>query len=86
MSATFDRLAPLMRDGVRLRLRHLFLHDDIAVAELAAGSTTLEGARYDNHLCWVCRFAGTAVGDQIVEVRAYLDSAMITWTITRNEA
>lgn len=85
VSATFGRLAALMRDGVRLQLRQLVLDGDTVVAELAASSTTLEGARYDNHLCWVCRFAGTGVGDPIVEVRAYLDSAMVTWTVTRNE-
>jgi len=85
MRATFDRLAALMRDGVRLHLRHLVVDGDTAVAELSASSTTLEGARYDNHLCWVCRFAGTEVGDHIVEVRAYLDSAMVTWTVVRNE-
>ena len=85
VSATFDRLAALMRDGVRLQLRHLVVDGDTVVSELAASSTTLEGARYDNHLCWVCRFAGTEVGDLIVEVRAYLDSAMVAWTVLRNE-
>lgn len=83
--ATFDRLAPLMRDRVRLELRGLLVDGDTVVAELQASSTTLEGAPYDNRLCWVCRFAGTAVTDPIVEVRAYLDSAMVTWTVARNE-
>ncbi len=31
--------------------------------------------------CWVCRFEG----DTIVEVRAYLDSIMVAYTILRNE-
>jgi uncharacterized protein len=31
--------------------------------------------------CWVCRFEG----DTIVEVRAYLDSMMVAYTILRNE-
>jgi ketosteroid isomerase-like protein len=79
--ATFERLAPLMRAGVHLTLVDLFLDGDTMIAELRAGSTTLEGARYDNALCWVCRFDG----DQIVDVRAYLDSAMIAWTVERNE-
>jgi ketosteroid isomerase-like protein len=83
--ATFDRLAALMRDGVRLQLKQLFVDGDVAVAEPVASSTTLDGAHYDNHLCWICRFAGTEAGDQIVEVRAYLDSAMVTWTVARNE-
>jgi ketosteroid isomerase-like protein len=80
--ATFDRLTPLMREGVRLRLRRLFIDGDTMIAELQARSTTLEGAAFDNHYCWVCRFAG----DRIVEVRAYLDSAMVAYTVDRNES
>ena len=34
-----------------------------------------------NNYCWVCRFDG----EMIVEVRAYLDSAMVDYTIHRNE-
>jgi hypothetical protein len=49
-------------------------------------STTLEGASFDNHYCWVCRSADDQVGAQIVGVRAYLDSAMVAWTVSRNEA
>ncbi|HEY8582598.1 MAG TPA: nuclear transport factor 2 family protein [Capillimicrobium sp.] len=81
LAATFGRLAPLMRHGVHLRLTSLVVDGDTMVAELHADSVTLEGAPYDNPLCWVCRFDG----DRIVEVRAYLDSAMVTWTIERNE-
>jgi ketosteroid isomerase-like protein len=80
-AATFDRLTPLMRDGVRLRLQNLYLDDDTAIAELQATSTTNEGSPFDNTYCWVCRFDG----DRIVEVRAYLDSAMIAYTVARNE-
>ena len=66
---------------MHLTLDSLFLDGDTVIAELRADSTTLEGARYDNALCWICRFDG----DRIVEVRAYLDSAMIAWTVDRNE-
>jgi uncharacterized protein len=79
--ATFERLGPLMRDGVRLRLEHLHVDGDTAVAELAAHATTAEGAPFENRYCWVCRFDG----DTIVEVRAYLDSAMVAYTVSRNE-
>ncbi len=80
-TATFERLSPLMRGGVSLRLEHLYLDGDTAVAELAADATTAEGAPFDNRYCWVCRFDG----DMIVEVRAYLDSAMVAYTVARNE-
>ena len=83
--ATFDRLTPLMREGLHIELVNLVLDGDTVVVEMRANSTTLEGATYDNHLCWVCRFAGHEPGDLIVEVRAYLDSAMIAWTVMRNE-
>jgi uncharacterized protein len=85
-TSTFDRLTPLMRDGVRLRVEHLHLAGDTTIAELRATSTTLEGAPFDNHYCWVCRFASDEPGAEIVEVRAYLDSAMVAWTVARNEA
>jgi uncharacterized protein len=82
---TFDRLRPLMRDPIRLELRHLYLDGDTVVVELQAMSTTLDGSPYDYVLCWICRFDSAAPGAVIVEVRAHLDSAMVTWTITRNE-
>ncbi|MDO8210170.1 nuclear transport factor 2 family protein [Conexibacter sp. CPCC 206217] len=80
-AATFDRLRAVMRDGIHLTLTSLFVDGDTVIAEMRARSTTLEGAPYDNTLCWVCRIDG----DRIVEVRAYLDSAMVTWTVERNE-
>jgi hypothetical protein len=36
--------------------------------------------RFDNHYCWVTRFDRGA----IVEVRAYLDSAMVAELIRQN--
>jgi uncharacterized protein len=83
--ATFARLGAVMRDRVNLSLASLHLAGDTAIAELVAGSTTLEGARYDNRLCWICRFDSEAPDARIVEVHAYLDSAMVTWALTRNE-
>ena len=41
----------------------------------------LQGAAFANRYCWVCRFEG----DLVVEVRAYLDSMMVAYTILRNE-
>lgn len=43
-------------------------------------SATNEGVPFANRYCRVCRFdCGT-----IVEVRAYLDSTMVAYTISRN--
>lgn len=85
VAATFDRLTPLMREGIHLELDNLVIDRQTVVAELRTNSTTLEGAPYDYRLCWVCLFEGSDPGDRIVEVRAYLDSATVTWTILRNE-
>jgi ketosteroid isomerase-like protein len=81
MTSTFERLAVLMRDGVRLRLQNLYSDGDTAIAELRATSTTLDGSPFDNTYCWVCRFEG----NRIVEVRAYLDSAMVAYVVARHE-
>jgi ketosteroid isomerase-like protein len=81
IEATFARLGGVLSDGVKLELRHLYVDDDTVIAELHSMSTTNEGARFANNYCWVCRFDG----DTIVEVRAYLDSMRVAYTVLRNE-
>lgn len=81
MEATFNRLDGVLREGVKLEVTHLYVDGDSAIAELHSVSTTGEGAKFANDYCWVCRFDG----DIIVEVRAYLDSMMVAYTILRNE-
>jgi ketosteroid isomerase-like protein len=78
---TFERLDPLMRDQVRLEVAHLYLANDVAIAELRASSRAIDGEAFDNTYCWVCHFDG----EQIVEVRAYLDSALVADLIVRAE-
>jgi uncharacterized protein len=80
-AATFDRLARVLEGGVKLTVEHLYVDGDTTIAELVSTSTTTEGAPFDNRYCWVCRFDG----DVIVEVRAYLDSAMVGYVVLRNE-
>jgi ketosteroid isomerase-like protein len=82
VDSTFTVLDPLMRDGLRLEVRNLHVAGDYAIAELQAIATTTEGVPFDNRYCWVCRFDG----DLIVEVRAYLDSAMVAYAIGRADA
>jgi ketosteroid isomerase-like protein len=81
LEATFQRLNRIMRDGTRLEVRHLHVAGDIVIAELAATSTTLDMRPFDNTYCWVCRFEE----DTIVEVRAYLDSALVAEALANNE-
>ena len=80
MEATFDRLAGVLPGGAKLEVEHLFVDGDTTIAELFSTSKTNEGASFDNRYCWVCRFDG----DTIVEVRAYLDSMMVAYTMLRN--
>jgi ketosteroid isomerase-like protein len=81
IDSTFNRLAGVLPAGVKLDVRHLYLDGDTAIVELHSTSATNEGAAFANNYCWVCRFDG----DTIVEVRAYLDSMMVAYTILRNE-
>jgi ketosteroid isomerase-like protein len=82
MQSTFARLANVLPGGVKLELKQLYVDGDTAIVELHSISTTNEGAQFANDYCWVCRFDG----DIIVEVRAYLDSMMVSYTLLRNEA
>jgi ketosteroid isomerase-like protein len=81
LEATFTRLAGVLPDGVKLEVKHLHVDGDTTIAELHSTSTTNEGADFANTYCWVCRFDG----DIIVEVRAYVDTMMVAYTILRNE-
>jgi hypothetical protein len=81
IDATFGRLDGVLQGGVKLEVEHLYVDGDTTIAELLSTSTTNEGASFDNRYCWVCRFDS----DMIVEVRAYLDSTMVDYTIHRNE-
>jgi uncharacterized protein len=81
LESTFTRLAGVLPAGVKLEVKHLYVDGDTAIAELHSTSTTNEGADFANDYCWVCRFED----DLIVEVRAYLDSMMVAYTVLRNE-
>ncbi|MEI6450763.1 MAG: nuclear transport factor 2 family protein [Actinomycetes bacterium] len=80
-ASTFARLDKVLREGVLLRVTHLIVQGVWAVVELEALSTALNGKPFANRYCWVCRFAGQT----IVEVRAYLDSALVAQLIDENE-
>lgn len=78
---TFRRLDNVLKDGVRLRVTNIIIAHDMAVVELEALSTALNGIPFMNRYCWICRFdQGT-----IVEVRAYLDSALVQKLLDENE-
>jgi ketosteroid isomerase-like protein len=78
--ATFSKLGKVLPDGAQLRVTDVTIAGDMAVVELASDATARNGMRFDNHYCWVTRFDG----DTIVEVRAYLDSAMVAELFRQN--
>jgi ketosteroid isomerase-like protein len=78
--ATFSKLGKVLPNGTQLRVTHVVTAGDTAVVELVSEATARNGMRFGNHYCWVVRFEG----DTIVEVRAYLDSAMIAELFRQN--
>ena len=78
---TFARLNKLLKEGVILRVTNLLVDGDTAVVELQSLSTALNGKPFNNTYCWIVRFSNGT----IVEVRAYLDSALVQQLIDENE-
>ena len=73
LAHTFEKLNKVLPQGARLGVEHTLVSGDWAVVELRSDATAKNGLRFDNRYCWVCRF----VNRSIVEVRAYLDSALV---------
>jgi len=80
VAGTFAKLAEVLPRGAQLVVEHLLVKDDQAVVELHSLATAKNGLRFDNRYCWVCRFANNT----IVEVRAYLDSALVARLFAEN--
>jgi uncharacterized protein len=80
LAHTFEKLAKVLPRGTQLRVEHALVSGDWAVVELHSLATANNGLRFDNRYCWVCRFNN----DKIVEVRAYLDSALVARLFVEN--
>jgi uncharacterized protein len=78
---TFQRLGKCMKGKLSLKLVNVIVDGDMAVVELKADATTKNGNPFNNEYCWVCRFEN----EKIVEVRAYLDSALVKKVLDENE-
>jgi len=78
---TFARLNRILPGGTQLHVENVLTDGDWAVVELRSHATAMNGMRFDNRYCWVIRFAN----EVIVEVRAYLDSALVQELIDENE-
>jgi ketosteroid isomerase-like protein len=80
LAHTFEELGKVLPQGAQLHVEHALVSGDWAVVELHSLATAKNGLRFDNRYCWVCRFEG----QQIVEVRAYLDSALVARLFQEN--
>lgn len=75
--ATFVRLGKLFDTRLKLFTRQVLVDGDQAAVELFIRATTKRGVQFNNDYCWICQFQG----EQILEVRAYLDSALVAEAI-----
>jgi ketosteroid isomerase-like protein len=78
---TFARLNRILPGGTQLHVQNILTEGGWAVVELRSHATARNGMRFDNRYCWVIRFDG----ETIVEVRAYLDSALVQKLIDEND-
>jgi ketosteroid isomerase-like protein len=82
LAHTFARLDKILKEGVVLRVTDILVAGDGAAVELESLSTALNGKPFDNRYCWIVHFSNGT----IVEVRAYLDSALVQRLIDENES
>jgi hypothetical protein len=80
LAHTFEKLGQALPQGAQLHVEHALVSGDWAVVELRSLATAKNGLRFDNRYCWVCRFRS----GKIVEVRAYLDSALVARLFQEN--
>ena len=80
LSHTFAKLDEVLPQGAQLYVENALVSGDWAVVELRSEATAKNGLRFDNRYCWLCRFENGT----IVEVRAYLDSALVARLFQEN--
>lgn len=81
LTHTFVRLNKILKDGVILKVTNTLVQNDTAAVELESYSTSLNGIPFNNKYCWIIKFKN----EIIIEVHAYLDSALVQKAIAENE-
>ena len=79
-ASTFEKLAKVLPYGAQLAVEHVLVCGDRAAVELRSNATAKSGLRFDNRYCWIVTFSAGI----IVEVRAYLDSALVARLFEEN--
>jgi uncharacterized protein len=77
---TFEELNKVLSQCAQLKVEHILVNGDWTVFELHSLATVKDGLGLDNRYCCVCRFAG----NEIVQARAHLDSALVAELFTQN--
>lgn len=78
ISGTIAKLNEVLESPLRLKVLSCLLDGSVAAVELIADSTTKSGSAFNNRYCWMCEFES----DRLIKVRAYLDSALVSKTLS----
>ena len=73
LAGTFEKLGKVLPQATQLQVNNVMVFGNWAVVELSSLATARNGLLFDHQYCWLARFAA----GKIVEVRAYLDSALM---------
>ena len=78
---TFQRLNRVLKEGVILKVNNMLVNDNTAVVEMESLSTAINGKPFNNTYCWIVNFENGI----IINVRAYVDSALVKRVLDENE-
>ena len=80
---TFYRLNKILKDGVILKVKDIFIDEskNVAIVEMESISVTKDDKPFNNIYCWVVHFTG----EEITKVHAYVDSVLVKQIIEENE-
>jgi uncharacterized protein len=81
-ASTFGKLAKVLPEGAQLSVEHVLVCGNKAAVELRSNAVAKNGMRFDNRYCWMITFSAAV----IVEVRAYLDSALVARLFEENSS
>ena len=69
----FGRIIPKMATPMRATVSSVLIAGDWAIVELKGDGTSKRGMKYDQEVCWICRYED----GKIVEARIYMDTALV---------
>lgn len=84
--ATLKRLGAILKEPLKMRIRNVIGGGDHewAVVELIAQAECKNGLNYEQMYAWVVRFSPKPDA-KVIQVRAYLDSALVKQAVEENE-